>query len=60
MPPTDSIIDEIHAIREALAKAASYDVEKIAEAARQRQTESGRKAVTLRPRRTATIKKKAS
>lgn len=50
MPSTDPIIEEIHAIREALAKASGYDPEKIAEAARKRQAESGRKAVTLPPR----------
>lgn len=57
MPPTDPIIEEIHAIREALAKNAGYDPEKIAEAARQRQAESGRKAVTLPSRRSAIVKK---
>ena len=31
MPPTDPIIEEIHAIREALAKESGYDAEKIAE-----------------------------
>jgi hypothetical protein len=60
MPPTDPIIEEIHATREALAKESDYDAEKIAEAARIRQTESGRKAVTLPPRPAATTKKKAS
>lgn len=58
--PTDPIIEEIHAIREALAQESGYDAEKIAEAARKRQAESGRKAVTLPPRPTAASKKKAS
>ncbi len=60
MPPTDPLIEEIHAIREALAKESGYDAEKIAEAARKRQAKGGWKAVTLPPRPIATHKKKAS
>lgn len=60
MPPTDPIIEEIHAIREALAKESDYDAEKIAEAARKRQAKSGRKAVTLPPRPATASAKKAS
>ena len=60
MTSIDPIIEEIHAIREALAKESGYDAEKIAEAARKRQAESERKAVTLPPRPTASSKKKAS
>jgi len=60
MPRIDPIIEEIHAIREALAKESGYDAEKIAEAARRRQAEGGRKAVTLPPRMTPAVKKKAS
>ena len=60
MPTTDPIIEEIHAIREALAREAGFDAEKIAEAARKRQVESGRRAVTLPPRPVAKVKKKAS
>jgi hypothetical protein len=41
MQPADPIIEEIHAIREALAKESGYDAEKIAEAARKRQAERG-------------------
>ena len=33
MPPSDPIVDEIHAIREAMVKASSDDLRKIAEAA---------------------------
>jgi hypothetical protein len=54
------MIEEIHAVREALAKESGYDPEKIAEAARKRQAENGRKVVTLPPRPTPTVKKKAS
>ena len=58
MSPTDPIIDEIHAVREALAQEFDYDAEKIAEAARKRQAKSGREAVTLPPRPTVTHSKK--
>jgi hypothetical protein len=57
MPTIDPIIEEIHAVREKLAKESGYDPERIAEAARQRQAESGRKAVTLPPRTTPTVRK---
>lgn len=60
MPPTDPIIEEIHKVRDALARESGYDAEKIAEAARKRQAESGRGAVTLPPRPTSAVKKKAS
>jgi hypothetical protein len=61
MPPADPILEEIHAVRETLAKESGYDTEKIAAAARKRQVESGRKAVNLPPRPAVTVKaKKAS
>lgn len=60
MPSKDPILEEIHEIREALAKESGYDLEKIAAAARKRQEESGRKAVTLPPRPAMVVKKKAS
>ena len=60
MPPVDPIIEEIHAIREAIAEESDYDAEKIAAAARKRQEDSGRKGVTLPPRPVTVVKKKAS
>lgn len=60
MQSVDPILEEIHAIREALARKAGYDAEKVAEAARKRQAESGRQVVTLPSRPAATVKKKAS
>ena len=42
MPLSDPIIDEIHAIRDAIAKASDNDLQKIAEAARSRQMARGR------------------
>jgi hypothetical protein len=53
----DPIVDEIHAVREAIAKASNDDLRKIAEAARARQAAGGRKVVSLPPRRAATAKK---
>jgi hypothetical protein len=54
---SDPIIDEIRAIREAIAKASNDDLRKIAEAARSRQAAGGRKVVSLPTRRAATAKK---
>lgn len=51
MPRKDPIIEEIHAIREEIAREADYDIERILEAARARQVASGRKVVQLSPRR---------
>jgi len=51
-PPTDPIVEEIHAIREALSKASDHDIRKIAEVAKARQVQSGKKAVRLPPRKT--------
>ena len=56
MHESDPIINEIHAICEAIAKASSDDLEKIAEAARLRQEASGRKAITLPPRPTGAMR----
>ncbi len=57
MPLSDPIVEEIHAIREALSKTSNDDLRKIAEAARSRQAAGGRKVVSLPPRRAATAKK---
>ena len=57
MPRKDPIIEEIHAVREALAREADDDLERILEAARARQQASGVHAVTLPPRKTAPVKK---
>jgi hypothetical protein len=50
MEPSNPIIDEVRAAREALARESGDDIEKIVEAARQRQNESGRTVVTLPPK----------
>ena len=51
MKLSDSIVDEVRAAREALARESDDDMEKIVEAARSRQAQSGRDVVTLPPKR---------
>ena len=60
MSRKDPIIEEIHAVREEIARAADYDLEKILEAARQRQAAAGVQAVRLPSRRKTERVKKAS
>jgi hypothetical protein len=57
MSRKDPIIEEIHAVREELARQADYDLEKMVEAARARQAASGLKAVRLPPRRPESARK---
>jgi hypothetical protein len=59
MSHKDPIVEEIHAVRAALAREAEYDVEKLLDAARARQAAGGLKAVRLPPRE-AELAKKAS
>ena len=47
---TDPIVDEIHAIREEIARRHNYDREAIAEAMRQTSVRHGRRIATLPPR----------
>ena len=57
MSRRDPIIEEIHAIREEIARASNYNLEKILEAARARQAASGLQGVRLPPRKAAAAKK---
>lgn len=57
MARKDPIIEEIHAVRDDLAKAADYDLDKMLESARERQAASGVKAVRLPPRKAEPVKK---
>ena len=57
LPRKDPIIEEIHAVREEIARAADYDLEKMLEAARQRQAAAGVQAVRLPSRKTDRVKK---
>jgi hypothetical protein len=53
MEPKDPIIDELHAIRAAIAAASGNDMNKIAESMRARQSSGSREVVTLPPKRVA-------
>ena len=57
MTRKDPIIEEILAVREALAREADYDLERLLEAARARQAASGLQSVTLPPRKAEPAKK---
>ena len=57
MQRKDPIVAEVHAVREAIAREADYDLDRIVEAARVRQAESGREVVRLLPKKTASTKK---
>ncbi|HRI68877.1 MAG TPA: hypothetical protein PK156_31825 [Polyangium sp.] len=55
MKEADTIIDEIRAIRDSIAKQHDYDISKIAESIRQEQETCGRTYVRLAPRTPAII-----
>lgn len=57
MKVSDSIVDEVRAVRDALARESDDDMEKIVEAARARQAQSGREVVTLPPKATNSAKR---
>ena len=57
MSRKDPIIEEIHAVREEFARQADYDLERMIEAARDRQAASGLKAVRLPPKKLEPAKK---
>jgi hypothetical protein len=56
---SDPIIDEVRAARDAIAKEFDYDIEKLAEALKTREAESGHRVVR-RPRKEVTTVRKAS
>jgi len=51
MCPPNSIVEELHNIRETLAEASHNDLAKIVDAARTRQQTSGHEVVRLPPKR---------
>ena len=54
---SDPIVDEVRAVRDAIAKECNYDVEKIAEAIKAREAQSGRRIVRLPPRKVTVVQK---
>ena len=59
MKVSDSIVDEVRAARDAIARESGDSLEKIVEGARLRQSKGGRKVVKLTPKR-AEFTKRAS
>lgn len=57
MPRKDPIVEEVHAVRETIAREAGYDLDRIIEAARARQAASGRPVVRLPPKKTTPTQK---
>jgi hypothetical protein len=55
----DPIVEEVRKVREANSARFNHDVDRIAEDARQRQKESGRKVIPAPPPRTARKRKRA-
>lgn len=54
---SDPIVDEVRAIRDAIAKECDYDIEKIAAAIKAHEAQSGRTIVRLPPRKVAIVQK---
>ena len=57
MKDPNPIVDEVRAVRDAIAKECDYDIAKIAEAVRAREVKSGRRFVRLPPRKPLPAKK---
>jgi hypothetical protein len=57
MAPVDPIVEEVRAIRDAIAKELDYDIERIGRAMQVRQSMNDRPVVRLLPKRIAVEKK---
>ena len=57
MPTRDPIVEEVRAVRDAIAKEFDYDIERLGHAMQERQAKSGRPVVRLPARRILTEKK---
>ena len=53
----DPIVDEVRAIRDAIAKEFDYDIEKLAEAVKAHEVQSGHEFVCLPPKRVPVVRK---
>jgi hypothetical protein len=56
MPTTDRIVEEVHAVREAIAQESGHDLDRIIDAARARQAAGNRRVVRLPPKKVAAPK----
>jgi hypothetical protein len=54
---SDSIVDEVRAARDAIAKEFDYDIEKLAQAIKVHEVQSGRKVVRLPPKKVTVVRK---
>lgn len=57
MRRSDPIIDEVRAARDAIAKEADYDIDKLVEMLKIREAKSGREIVRLPPREAIVVGK---
>jgi hypothetical protein len=57
MKNPDPIIDEIRAIRDAMAKDCDYDVEKLAQVLKAHEAQSGRRIVRRPPKQIVAVRK---
>lgn len=57
MRQSDPIVDEVRVIRDAIAKEFDYDIDKLAQAIKAHEEQSGRKVVRLPPKKVTTIRK---
>ncbi len=57
MKEPKSVVDEVRAVRDSIAKEYDYDIAKIAEAVRERESKSGRTYVHLPPRKPVLVTK---
>ena len=59
MVTRDRIVEEVHAVREAIARDSGYDLDRIINAARARQVAEGRPVARLAPKKAAVTKSKS-
>jgi len=57
MLPRDPIVEEVRAVRDAIAKEFDYDIDRLGRALQERQVNNGRPVVRLPPRRIPPEKK---
>jgi len=57
MPAKDQIVEEVHAVREAIARESGDDLDRIIDAARARQAAGNRRVVRLSPKKVPATKK---